>query len=59
LAISVLISVRELLEEEAIAYTPAGRIQGRKDACPRELLAPYQYVVGQDRAKRVYEAWAV
>jgi ATP-dependent Clp protease ATP-binding subunit ClpX len=45
---------REILEEEAIAYKPPSEFKVEKMLAPRELLEHLnQYVVGQERAKRV------
>jgi ATP-dependent Clp protease ATP-binding subunit ClpX len=45
---------REILEEEAVAYKPATEFKVERILPPKEILEHLnQYVVGQDRAKRV------
>ncbi|MEP7285071.1 MAG: ATP-dependent Clp protease ATP-binding subunit ClpX [Chloroflexota bacterium] len=45
---------REILEEEAVTYKPPAEFKVERILAPRELLEHLnQYVIGQDRAKRV------
>src|SRR5258706_8133867 len=45
---------REILEEEAVAFKPATEFKVERILSPKEILEHLnQYVVGQDRAKRV------